>query len=216
MMSTCWSSTTANPWTKALPSASPAAPPRSSSPWRRRRRGSWRGSSTTWSRRTCEWQDRVTFPHSCVFITSHVTDPPADLSTGSCSRSTTVWRRPTTGRACPRCRRPRKWCRRRRRAPATPSSSQRPNCCVSTKDAWRPACRSWRITTNSWSHNYTASGSCWSRYTHTHTYTTGAGSYTGTQHGELTNWSTRLCNNVFKMPENVIKSSDVITWPIMQ
>lgn len=55
MTSTCWSSTTASLWTKALLSASPAAPPRSSSPWRQRRRESWRGSLMTWSRRTGQW-----------------------------------------------------------------------------------------------------------------------------------------------------------------
>ena len=52
MTSTCWSSTTASLWTKALLSASPAVPPRSSSPWKQRRKESSRGSSMTWSRRT--------------------------------------------------------------------------------------------------------------------------------------------------------------------
>lgn len=91
--------------------------------------------------------------------------PVCSAATGSCSPSTTAWRRPTTERACHRCRRPQRCCRCRRRAPATPSSSLRPNCCGSTKDGWRPACRSWRTTINNSSPSCTGSGSCWSRYT---------------------------------------------------
>lgn len=50
--------------------------------------------------------------------------------------------------------------------PTRQTSWQKPSCSVNTRADLRPACISWRNTTNSWSHSCTACASYCTRYEH--------------------------------------------------
>lgn len=76
----------------------------------------------------------------------------------------TVWSNSMITKDCLHCRLHLRWCQFLRKVPAMLSSLQKQSCFASTRAAWRPGCRFWRITTNSWSHSCTGWGSCWSRW----------------------------------------------------
>lgn len=88
---------------------------------------------------------------------------PCYFSTETCKQSMTVWSNSMITKDCLHCRLHLRWCQFLRKVPAMLSSLQKQSCFASTRAAWRPGCRFWRITTNSWSHSCTGWGSCWSR-----------------------------------------------------
>lgn len=85
------------------------------------------------------------------------------FSTETCKRSMTVWSSSMITKDCLHCHPHQRWCRFLHKVPAMLNLLQKPNYSASTRAAWRPGCRFWRITTNSWSHSCTGWGSCWSR-----------------------------------------------------
>lgn len=86
------------------------------------------------------------------------------FSTETCKQSTTVWSNSMTTKDCLHCHPHQRWCQLLHKVPGMLSSLQKPSCFASTRAAWKPGCRFWRITTNSWSHSCTGWGSCWSRW----------------------------------------------------
>ena len=83
---------------------------------------------------------------------------------GICRQNMIVSRSSMNIKACPHCRPLLRWCPPRHRVPGMLSSLLRPSYCVNTKAAWKPGCKSWKTTINSWSPSYTGSGSCWSKW----------------------------------------------------
>lgn len=88
---------------------------------------------------------------------------PCYFSTETCKQSMTVWSNNMITKDCLHCRLHLRWCQFLRKVPVMLSSLQKQSCFASTRAAWRPGCRFWRITTNSWNHSCTGWGSCWSR-----------------------------------------------------
>ena len=104
------------------------------------------------------FRERVWIQMCCVHTISSLSPLP-----GPCRGSTSSWRSSTASEGPPPPAAPGS----RTAAPpipTRPTCSRRPSYCDNTRAAWRPACTSWRNTTNSWSLSSTASDSYCTRW----------------------------------------------------